>query len=140
MGYKAQRQVYKLVFDDEDMAGFVVRAFGMKFGEALDLGELAELDGKKVFTAEDMERVRPVFDMFIRHVIEWNLEDDDDQPVPVTVDALLDNDMAWVMKVVDAWMRVATAVPAPLAKPSSDGEPSPVPPLMMEALSPSLAS
>lgn len=143
MGYKAQRRLYNLKFADPEMEGFELRAYGLKFGEVLDFGDLAAMATSEI-KAEDLPKVMPqlmpVFDKFVANIQSWNLEDDNDQPIVPTVASLLANDPAWVMKVVDAWMTATMAVDLPLGKPSSDGAPSPVPHLPMAALSPSLTA
>lgn len=140
MGFKAPKKVYRLVFaEGDDLHGLEVRAVAPAFGEFLDiakLGDLANTDLK----AEDIDKVRPMFDMFLGCVRSWNLEDDDDRPLPVDYASLLTLDLPVIMRLVDAWMRAVATVDTPLAKPSGDGATFPEAVLPMEPLSPSLAS
>lgn len=141
MGFKAPKQIYRLVFPEgDDLAGLEIRAVAPAFGAFLDLAKLAELVNVDKIKPEDIEKIRPVFDLFVKCVRSWNLEDDDDRPLPVSYGSLLTLDLPVLMRIVDAWMRVVASVPPPLAKPSGDGDTFPEASIPMETLSPSLAS
>lgn len=80
----------------------------------------AELTGP-----EKAERVERDAAFLVGLIVSWNLADDDEQPVPVTVDGLLgecDDDMISDMRAayVDATVRVAPPLP-----PNSDAGPAP---------------
>jgi hypothetical protein len=77
---------------------------------------------------------------FYEHLVSWNLEDDNGQPVPVT-DAP-NRDSRMIIRLSNAWMDALTGVHRadPLPEPSSSGETSPEPPIPMAPLSVSQAS
>lgn len=141
MGFKAPKQIYRLVFPDgDDLAGLEVRAAAPALGDFLEIAKLGELAKVTEIKPEDFEKIQPIFDLFVSLVRSWNLEDDDDLPLPITFASLKTLDMPVIMRIIDAWMRAVATVPAPLAKPSGDGDTFPEGSIPMETLSPSLAS
>ena len=139
MGYEAPKKTFKINFADEDMAGLVIRATSPSMGAFMEIAQLAELANKEV-SAEDLEKIMPVFQLFIDNLVEWNLELNG-SPVELTVTGLFKHELPWIMRVVDGWMRAVASVPAPLVQPLQNGEQS-VEQLMipMEPLSQSQAS
>jgi hypothetical protein len=125
-GFKAPRTVYKLVFDDEDMAGLEVRARGMSISQS------AEHDA--------FIRDADIAASFARYLDSWNVTDDDDNEVPATLDGVRSLEVPFLSRIVAAWRWAGIKVEAPLALPSHDGEHALEESMPMETLSPSLAS
>lgn len=121
MAYKASGKKYKLTFgEDTDFEGLEVRAKGCSTGDFLRLASLAEnLDPKNM----DLEEIGELFTLFAGCIVEWNIEDDDDVPVPTTKDGLLSLDIDLVLAVLTAWMEAVAGVSGPKEKPSNDGLP-----------------
>lgn len=138
MGYEAPKRVFKLKFEDEDMQGLEVRATSPSMGDFMEISKLADLANREV-TVEDLDKVMPVFDLFVDNLQSWNLEKSG-EPVPLTRAGLFTGELPWIMKVVDGWMRAVASVPAPLVQPSQDGEQFPEQLIPMEPLSLSQAS
>lgn len=138
-GYRPRRKVYKLRFEDDDLAGLVVRVRSVSIGSLLGLTDLAGIDTGDP-GPEDLAKLRELFEVFAGALVEWNVEDDQGQPVPATLAGVTAQDLDFVMGVIRTWLQVLTSVPAPLGAPSSGGERSPAPSIPMEALSPSRAS
>ncbi|MGR6923083.1 hypothetical protein ACU635_53265 [[Actinomadura] parvosata] len=125
MGYKRPTKVYKLVFaEDDDMAGLEVRARSMSTGALLDMAPLLDLKLSASPTAEEMESIAELLEKFAQVLVSWNLEDEDGQPVPATLEGLLDQDIDFVIRIIMAWADAISGVPAPLPQTSPDGEPS----------------
>ena len=127
MGYV--RPTLKLVFDEEhhgDLAGLEVRMRRASIDQVMQVSKLMALRGKDDadLSAADLDRIGELFALVGDRMIGWNLEDDDGAPIPATVEALRDQDPALVYAVISAWMEAVAGVSAPLAKPSSDGDPS----------------
>ncbi len=145
MGYRREAKAYKLKFADDDMAGFEITVRGLSSAGFLRLTRAAaaaqDID---VTNVKDVGAATgPVGDMFVmlaENTIGWNLEDDDGIPVPVTVDAVLDQDYEFVMRIVDAWMTAIAGVPRPLPGTSNGGGQFPAASIPMEPLSPSRSS
>lgn len=128
MGFKANRTVYKLVFDDPDLDGLVV---SIRSGT---LAERQEFD--EITTNADL------FEFFPRLLVEWNVEGDDDQPLPLTAEGIRQLEPLTFQAIQSGWINAIREVPAPLEAPSNDGETSEseVASIPTETLSESLAS
>lgn len=121
MGY--QRKTYRLVFEDPDFEGLEVRTRG---------GSIDHLVQMTALTTSGAELVRPdgqakrdeLYQLLAGRLLDWNLEDDQGQPVPVTVEALRQQDWVLVLEVAKAWMRAAAGVSRPLEPGSPGGQPS----------------
>ncbi len=122
MGYEAPKKTFKINFDDEDMAGLVIRATSPSMGDFMEIAKLADLANKEV-SAEDLQKIMPVFQLFVDNLIAWNLEHNG-APVELTIGGLFKQELPWIMRVIDGWMRAVASVPAPLVQPLQNGEQS----------------
>ena len=144
MGFKRGGTVYKLVWPEgDDNHGMEARMRGLSVAELMQLGKLGDLDltgagGQP--TADAMAALDGILELFASKLVSWNLEDDDDQPVPTTLEGVRAQDLDFVMEMIDAWMTAAAGVAPPLSQNSTGGETFPVESLPMEPLSGSLAS
>jgi hypothetical protein len=134
MGYKREPTIYKLKFEDPEFEGLEIRTKSVPLGVFLDMEELISRE------RPDRETVDKLFRHFAGILVGWNLEDENDIPVPATVEGLYSQDLRFVRVVIDAWREAMVDVPAPLAQASDDGELSPEASIPMEPLSPSQAS
>src|SRR6266508_6176808 len=134
-GYVRQRKVYRLRFEDEDMAGLVVQARSAPLGQFLGLTKLAELERGKV-RPEDMEKVDGLFRGFAACLVDWNLESEDGTPVPATLEGLYTQDIDFILQIIFAWIEGIAGVQVPLGQPSSDGGKSLEGSMPMATLSP----
>lgn len=115
-GYKRQRKVLKLVFEDPDMEGLVVRARSTSVRKFLDIQAMADQAEGGKGAAEQMEAL---FTSFADVVIDWNLQEDDGTPVPVSAVALLDEDFDFAFAMVTAWLEAVAGVTKGLGKEST---------------------
>ncbi|GAB3156207.1 hypothetical protein GCM10027258_62290 [Amycolatopsis stemonae] len=113
MGFNANPTVYRLEFEDPQFEGLVVR---IRHGS---IQIRADFD-KAVGWREQLE-------VFVRALVEWNLEDDEGKTLPFTVEALLGTQDNVVNAMLNAWVD-AGRPPAPLEQPSTSGESSSAPP------------
>ncbi|MGH3381368.1 MAG: hypothetical protein ACRDP6_42215 [Actinoallomurus sp.] len=136
MGYK-RNKIYKLVFADPEFEGLEVRARSVSTGKFLEIVELAKLRDRESteLSAEDMAKVTGMLEVFAGALISWNLEDDDDQPVPATHEGLLSQDLDFVLDLVKAWMDAVVSVPDDVGKGSASGVTFPEASLPMDPLS-----
>lgn len=127
MGYKPKKKIYTLAFEDPEYAGLEVKIRGLNTGQVMDI-DAARGDGGDA-------AIVTMLKLMADQLVEWNVEDDDNQPVPTTFEGVrsLDIDFNWA--VIDAWQNAAAGVKAPLDGPSTDGEPSLVASIPMDALS-----
>jgi hypothetical protein len=133
MGFKRKVTTFPLDFTGSDFEGLEVIC------RRPSLAAMA-------FAAEHqgIEMTPAVFKDLLQHfadgLVSWNLEDDDDQPVPATFEVLVDLDDEFLAGLFDAWYPAITGVPAPLGDGSSSGDPSLEESIQMEPLSASQAS
>lgn len=136
MGFKVKPKTYTVRFEEgHEFHGVEARLSGMSYGEWEQVTGLDGGDGE-TNGADSVRR-------FVDHLISWNLEDEQDQPVPTTLDAVKTLDHNLVAALNNAWIQTLIGVhdADPLPETSTSGEPSPeVSVIPMEALSPSLAS
>jgi hypothetical protein len=135
MGYKPKLKTYLVKFDEgHEYHGVEARLSGMTYGE---WEHVTGLDGGDGDTNGGTSVRR-----FVDHLISWNLEDEDDKPLPMTMDAVKAIDHDLVAALNNAWVQTLIGVhdADPLPESSPSGEPSLVASVPMEALSESLAS
>lgn len=118
MGYIRQRKIYKLVFEDPEMAGLEVRATSVPLGQFVKLTKLATKKKDAEETASDTEEL---FKAFSDALIGWNLEDESGSPIPATLNGIYAQDFDFVFEIITAWMNSIASVTGPLAQKSSGG-------------------
>ncbi|SRR6266403_655593 len=111
MGYKRGKKTYKLVFEDDEFDGLVVRTGPVNLGEYF---EAVKLEGE------------PLIELFASKLVEWNLEEEDGAPVPATLAGLYTQDREFVRTLVRSWFKTVAGISDPLPLPSEDGEQSQV--------------
>lgn len=125
MGYKKVPVIHTLnEIEGED--GLVVRLKSVSFGKVRKLMRLTSDDG-------DDSMMDEIAAMFQDALVSWNLEDEEG-PVPTTVEAVENQDFDFVMKIVHAWLDRMTGPSEELGKDSSSGEKFPGRPLTMDIL------
>src|SRR4051812_12567991 len=108
MGFRLNR-TYSLEFEGA-MEGAVVKLRSTTAGKVIEM-RAADAAGLAALLAD--------------HVLEWNLEDTDGQPLPVTAEAILGGMEEVVLAaIIREWYKAATGVTAPLDGPSTDSGPS----------------
>lgn len=131
MGYRKKPKVYNLVFgEDNEFAGLQIQATGMPVGDMLEIVELHEkADGNDVTATVDL------LQRFASHLKGWNLEEEDGTPVPVTFEALMQQEIGFVLAIIEYWVQSISSVALDLGKDSNSGATSEEGRLPMEALS-----
>ena len=125
MGYRPQRKTFKLDFTGTQYEGLEVSMRGLTVGEELELDDLRSQPGYG----------RKVFEMMTGLLVEWNVEDEQGNPVPATREGVNTQDAAMVMAILDAVQTANSGVSDPLPQSSPSGEPSPAVSIPMEPLS-----
>lgn len=128
MGYKKIPTIYELAFEDEDYEGLVVRMKSLKLGR---VRKLAALTDDESVGGEDFSEM---VDLFLEGFVSWNLEDEDDQPIEATREAVDDMEPQFFMDILMTWLDGMINVSPDLGKDSGSGATSPVPLPTMEAL------
>jgi hypothetical protein len=132
--YRAKPKTYVLKFEDDEYDGLVVKARSVKLGGFLEVAGLVKLDPQNI-QPEDVDKFAKLFDAFGKALVEWNLDDDDGEPVPPTAEGLHSQDTDFVMPIIKAWFVAIAGVGSPLGQRSSSGDQSQVPSIPMEPLS-----
>lgn len=149
MGFTPKGKVYVLDFEgDPELDGLEVKCRSAPISAMLAMGELLEsatsIEGgdpnDPAVAVRQLQAMRPLLAAYADVLVEWNLELDPGTPVPATFEGLCRLDAGQVMRIIAAWQKAVSDVPAPLPEPSSSGAPSLAASLPMEPLSPSLAS
>lgn len=118
MGYK-RKMNYLLKFEDDEFEGLEVEVKGMSVKTALRVSTLlSEVDDE--FNKELEESVQLLCD----HLVSWNLENEDDEILPITLETLYEQDMPFVKELLSAWLEVAVGTSEELGKESNSGETS----------------
>lgn len=132
MGYKRNPKVYNLVFDEStEYPGLEVQVRTLSMGQFLSV-----LTGDGGAGAPGR-----TFDLFVERLVGWNLEDEETgEPVPVTREAIEDEDDDLINAITKRWAFEVLGVSAPLESGSDSGGISPAESLLTEVPSESLAS
>lgn len=146
MGFKPAQDVVKLTFaEGHRYYGLEVRARVPAMSTLvglMDLKDLAADSGEP--TPDQVRRVVAGLDevrqVLADHLLSWNVETDEDVPVPATIEGIRGLSEAFTMGVLNEWMTAAAGVMADLGKDSTSGGPSPEESLPMEPVSASRAS
>lgn len=128
MGFQRKRKIYKLDFSDTEYDGLEVKVSGLTTGEYLDI------IGLSVTEEDGSAETDGMLQMFARHLMYWNLEDDG-EPVPATYEGIKSNDLAMNLFIVNAWTNAIGDVPKSAGKESPNGESSLVASIPTETLS-----
>lgn len=140
MGFKAQRKLFMLQFEDQALEGLDVRVRSISLGRLLDLADqAAELEHGG---AGALPRVRELLAVFTERLEFWNLENEEGEPTPQTLEGLLSHETDLVLDIVLDWFGAMMSVGKgdPLVSSSTNGNTFPEPSIPMETLSPNLAS
>lgn len=121
MGYKPSRTLYRLKF--EDHPGLEVVAKSTSVEKLMGLMGLVEKVGvlDEDAIASNFGLVEQVLRGFAEILHSWNVEDEDDNPIPATYEGLITQEMPFVMEVVNAAVEAISTAPPPLPKSSSAG-------------------
>ncbi|MBO3751528.1 hypothetical protein J5X84_36110 [Streptosporangiaceae bacterium NEAU-GS5] len=117
MGYKRQKLV-KLTWADGEFQGLEVRVRRVSVGKLLKL--LPLMDGLDIDKADEAEALLLEFGSLLAG---WNLEDEDTgDPVECTPEAFIEQDLEFMMEIVQQYGANIAGVAAPLEQPSPSGE------------------
>lgn len=125
MGYRKIPKIYTLVLDG-DLEGLIVRMKGLKLGQMRSL--LAIMDDEDSRTLDELPK------FLARHIVSWNLEDEQGQPIPADESGLNELEVEEVLTLSNKWMDELTGVKEDLGKGSPSGDQFPGQPVTMEAL------
>ncbi len=137
MGF-VRRKTYDLRFGDPSLGGLQVSIRACDVGTMLEVRTLSRAGFMGLEEAN--EHVQRMITILTEHLVGWNLETEDGQPVPATEEGLRRQDRELLAEIVTTWRDAVEGVSAPLLMPSPSGGMSAVASIPMETLSEDLAS
>lgn len=162
MGYRPEPTIYKLDFDQSTgLDGLFVRVkcctmkeFNdmLRGSNAPELKQLENIDEddpaaltKLMALMQDLNKVaadanESSLQLFLKYVVEWDLEGDDGKIVPLTMEGIGTVEKPVIGKIISAWHTAMMAVPRPLKSASANGRRSEEATLGMESISESLGN
>lgn len=129
MGFKKVPTIYTLTFEGTDWEGLEVRMKSTSFGTIRRLFRLLNDD-----SAGDLDSVEAIVKLLAGHLVSWNMEDENDQPVAADEKGLDDQDFGFIMELSNRYLDQVTGVVGDLGKDSTSGEKFPGQLPTMEAL------
>ncbi len=117
MGFTPKRKHYRLKFEDPDLDGLEVL---MSSATLKDLLAIQSLD-----LSNSEASMTPVLEVLSRAIISWNVEDEEGNAVPTTVEGIESQELPFVMDLITAWTQAVSSVAPPLPGGSNSGDPSP---------------
>jgi len=95
MGYRPKRAPLKLDFAGTEYAGLEITIRSVPMSVIQDVAVAASSGNPSAF--------RHIAATFAYAIESWNVEDDDDRPVPADLDGLLSQDPRFVAAVIKTW-------------------------------------
>ena len=127
MGYRPKKKIYTLAFEGEEYEGLEVKIRGLNTGQVMDIDSARADGGDSAIVA--------MLQLMAEQLVEWNVEDDEGQPVPTTFEGVRSLDIEFNWAIIDAWQTAAAGVKAPLDSDSTSTELSLVASIPTETLS-----
>jgi hypothetical protein len=118
--FKREKKLYQLQFEADELDGFECIASGTTLRRFIEITALSE--ELKTPEGRTKENVEKQFSLFAEYLVSWNLDDDDDVPIPCTFEGLQTQEFDLVMAIMAAWMQAIATVPDDLGKDSGSGE------------------
>ena len=119
MGYKPPKTIFKLDFSATEYAGLEVAMRAGTIAQALELDELISVD---TMTGDEVKQLMAKFAALL---VSWNVETEDDEPVPATFDGVMTQEPDFIKAVATAYFENTAAAPPPLPGTSPSGATSP---------------
>lgn len=136
--FKREGKRYQLTFEDGDLDGFECTMRGISLEQFIEMSALEMAlqtpDGR---TPENIEKQ---FTFIGSLLVGWNLDAEDDTPVPASYEGLKSQDFEFVKQLMKAYMGAVAVVPKDSDSDSNDGGTSPERSLGLAHLSQSRAS
>lgn len=131
-GFRTTRKLFKIVFEpDHELHGLEITVKGATLGERRAYTESFP-NGASTF-----EKLQHEAEHFLSFVVEWNLEDEDGNPLPISYDAFEKAlPFEWITPVISAYTRgsLGQKTPADTEKKSGSGDSTGITPRTEESL------
>lgn len=119
-GYKRERRIFVLEFADPQYEGLVVKVRSIPIRE---WKHLLTLDSESDDPQIRLTSINQMMYAFSEALVFWNMEDDEGNPLPTTLEYLESEDSDFVMSLIMQWMAAVAKVDdaSPLAEPLQPG-------------------
>jgi len=125
MGFRAPSTIFKLNFKGE-LEGLEVATKSVPTGDLMDLMRMAVSLGSRGsdIKPEDMDAVNSLFAGFAKALLSWNLEDEEGEPIPATLEGIVGQEFNFVIAIIMTWVEAVAGVNIDLEKDSPSGKTS----------------
>lgn len=129
MSYKRERRVYIMEFADPEYEGLEIQVRSIPIRE---LTHLMTLDPESEDPNVRASSIDKLMSAFAEALVSWNMTDENDNPLPTTLEYIESEDADFVMTCIAQWMKamLGTDDASPLGENSQLGvvaeEPSPL--------------
>ena len=107
MGYKRERRVYVMDFADPEYEGLEIKVRSIPIRELTHLMTLdPESDDPKVRESS----INNLMAAFAEALVSWNMTDENDNPLPTTLEYIESEDSDFVMTCIAQWMKAISRV------------------------------
>src|SRR4030095_1276998 len=107
MAYRRERRTYIMEFADPEYEGLEIKVRSIPIRELTDLMALDPEAEDPVIRASSIDKWTAAF---AEALVSWNMTDEDDQPLPTTLEYIESEDADFVMTCIAQWMKVISRV------------------------------
>lgn len=101
MGFRKQRTLYKLVFEDPELDGLEVTAKALSMRDFLAVSKIPD----------EAEQQEASLKKLAEAIVSWNLEDEDGKPVSPDYKGLCAQEILFINQLTQAWTAAMSDVP-----------------------------
>lgn len=135
MGFKVKSERVRFDAYGDTYEGLDVYVKPTSIGALKDIMTAADAIPDDIDPMKIDEIMNPIIGMIVRNVRSWNLEGEDDEPLPIAIESVTDQGLVFTQHFIEAYIETMVGVPDPLVKPSTGGASSvEAPTLPMEAI------
>jgi hypothetical protein len=130
MGFRPEPTVYNLSFQGTALDGLHVRMSCCTMGEYNEMlrsafvGGEPDEEGNVKLNPEMLRANDRIMELFINHLLSWDLEDMAGQAVPISVEGIESQERTIITQLITAWQSAMVNVPKPSSSESNNGETS----------------
>ena len=124
--YKRERRTYIMEFADPEYEGLEIKVRSIPIR---NFQHLMSLDPESADTKVRAESINQMMMAFAEALVSWNMTDENDQPLPTTLEYIESEDVDFIMTCISQWMsavsRVDDASPLDESSPAGQQEAAP---------------
>lgn len=119
-GYKRERRTYVMEFADPEYEGLEIKVRSLPIR---NLQYLLSLDPDSEDPKQRAESINQMMCAFAEALVSWNMIDENDNPIPTTLEYIESEDVDFIMTCISQWMKVVSQVDdeSPLDESSQPG-------------------